>query len=382
MCLIPLPEKIMKWWPDTLHPYFLNHIGRHGARLLSSEHKVTELEKFLLEQDKIGNLSAQGKAAMALIDTVRFRSNGRWGALTQTGREEEIRIANLTYRLCPELFEKGIISSISSYTPRVVESQYSFCLEMSNLSSYLQILTDEGRNNDELLRPFTYFKRYSEFRDRGEWKKDYEKEVAVRAPYAPIIKLLKDASALSKEDAQKLSLEFYGILQGMESSMIECNPSAWFTIGEYSECAKLSNLQRYLRNSASRYSDLAPQSVIPLLENILKAGNGGERKYTANLRFGHDETLMPLLSLMDICGGYQPNLPIDAEKVWENWNTSELFPLAANLQIIYLQSESGRDYVAVMYNEIPTYPFRDAPSMIVPMEDFQKSMRERIELFK
>lgn len=373
-----IPDTITRWWPDSLSPCFLNHIGRHGARFLSSESKILKLEKFLRYNAGKDNLSPDGLAALAMIDTVKARTGNRWGALTKLGREEEQKIARLSTELCPGLFGKGRVVSISSYVPRVVESQYSFCLQLADLSSHIEISTDEGRQYDSLLRPFDYFHKYKEFRENGPWKAAYEKEVERLCPTRPVTNLLIDSATLTDKEARALAMDMYGILQGMEAADIDISPAQWFSPQEYGACARLSNLARYCRNSQNRYSDLAPISAIPLLEDILDTGRQMESGVTAALRFGHDETLMPLLSLMDIGDCFEPDAPIDADPLWFQWNSSRLFPLAANLQLIYLSSPSGRLYIAAMLNEAPVEPYRGAGYYIVPLEEFRRFMQRRI----
>ncbi|MBD5217771.1 MAG: histidine phosphatase family protein [Bacteroidales bacterium] len=390
MTPISLPDALHPWWPDSLSLRFVNHVGRHGARFLSSESKVLKLEKFLKEQNAARNLSDKGEQVMAMLDTVRARTAGRWGALTELGRREEETIASLTFSLSPELFHKGHITSLSSYVPRVVESQYSFCLALADSSSHLEIVTAEGRNFDILMRPFDYFKPYKQYRAEGAWKAPYSRFEAQIVPVGPARRLLKDDRSLTDAESQTLALDMYGILQGMEAAGIPISPSAWFSVEEYRECAVISNLARFCRNSINPYSTLAGSSAAPLLENLIltmrKAAEAPEKEYdVARLRFGHDETLMPLISLMGLT-------PLELEKdslspinVWERWNTAEYFPLAANLQLFLLRSPGGKMFVAAMLNERPVAPCAAdsliGGQLIVSLDDFEKCMKTRLALF-
>ena len=77
----------------------------------------------------------------------------------------------------------------------------------------------------------------------------------------------------------------------------------------------------------------------------------GKLDIRAKLRFGHAETLMPLMALIQAPGCYYLSNYFDS--VADNWKDYEQFPMAANLQLIYFRGPSGKVYVRVDYNEKP-----------------------------
>ncbi|MDE6033841.1 MAG: hypothetical protein K2G15_07730, partial [Muribaculaceae bacterium] len=78
----------------------------------------------------------------------------------------------------------------------------------------------------------------------------------------------------------------------------------------------------------------------------------GRLKSTVNLRFGHAETLMPLLSLMRLPGCYYLTHYFDT--VSSHWQTWNVVPMASNLQMILFYSpKSGNYYVRIDLNERP-----------------------------
>jgi len=66
------------------------------------------------------------------------------------------------------------------------------------------------------------------------------------------------------------------------------------------------------------------------------------------LRFAHDSTLMPLLSLLDVNGmGASISDPYEVERYWQNYNV----PMAANFQLIFFKSKKNPDIlVQVLLN--------------------------------
>ena len=82
-----------------------------------------------------------------------------------------------------------------------------------------------------------------------------------------------------------------------------------------------------------------------------RAANG-ENEYAVMLRFGHAETMMPLLALMRLQGCYYMTNYFDT--VGLHWHDFHVVPMASNIQMILLRSDSGRLYVRVDLNEVPT----------------------------
>jgi hypothetical protein len=80
------------------------------------------------------------------------------------------------------------------------------------------------------------------------------------------------------------------------------------------------------------------------------------------LRFGHAETLLPLYSLMNLPGCNYPDLEID--QVSDFWHDYQITPLAANIQIIYLRSTSGRIYTLTLINSEPTDPLGNGEKFV------------------
>ena len=87
------------------------------------------------------------------------------------------------------------------------------------------------------------------------------------------------------------------------------------------------------------------------LINTTEAFINGTNPAVANLRFGHAETLMPLLSLLRLRGCYYMTNYFDT--VGLHWRDFEVVPMAANFQMILFRSKSGKYYVRVDVNDKP-----------------------------
>jgi len=92
-------------------------------------------------------------------------------------------------------------------------------------------------------------------------------------------------------------------------------------------------------------------NAIPLVKNILKEAEDyiENNKKGASLRFGHDGNIAPLLALLDVenMGAEE----INPREVYKVWNTYDVAPMAANLQIIFYKNKKDDVLVKFLHNE-------------------------------
>lgn len=352
-------------WGPELKPVFINYVARHGARFLSSEHKVAALRKELAEAAAKGTLTPRGEAFMKLIAEVERATADKWGALNATGIMEEVNLGKEMTMTCPQLLKEGRIRAEATYVPRVVMTMYEFCHELARYSDRLEITTSEGRQNDRLLRFFTTDTAYITYLDKGPWLTAYVnffRKTVPAGPAAGMVRGITDTHRL-----QKMTMDAYGILQSLAAAGIEADPSRWFTEDEYRLCWEAANLKHYYQRSESPFSSMPTISARPLLKALLENTDsvvesrkrlrlaetvGGKKDPAIPLRaalyFGHAETVIPLFSLMRLPDCYAPLCnPDDVAKKWKDWQVA---PLGANLMVVCLEDSAGRSFVAMRLN--------------------------------
>lgn len=352
-------------WGDELRPVFINYVARHGARFLSSEKKVSDIEKVLEDARSKGRLTEKGKAFLRLLDKVRAATGGNWGALDAVGKAEEQRLGRQMAASCPELLKEGRVTAIATYVPRVVMTMYEVCHELARHSSYIEVYTSEGRQYDPMLRYFKTDKEYVAYLDSGAWLMAYDKyarEVLPTAPAASMVKGVADTKKL-----QKLSFDAYGVLQSLRAAGIDADAGKWFSEDEYRSCWEVANLRHYYQRSASPFSSLPAQCAAPILRDIIAKADsvfdfnkavriaetvGHEADHSnaqkAYLRFGHAETVIPLFALMRLPGCYAPLC--NPAEVADRWKDYEVAPLGANLLIVCLEDGGGKRYASMRLN--------------------------------
>ena len=359
---IPYPERNHDTAiPDSLTAVFINHVGRHGARYPSSAANTTEVLRTLHRADSAGALTPSGRELMKLADFVAAKSHNRWGALDSLGMAEQRGIASRMYKAYPHLFKGGNVSAISSYAPRCVMSMYEFTHQLDRLNNNVEIITSSGRQNSQLMRPFDLDSEYIEWRDSKAWEEPYNMAYETTAPTAPARRLTGDF--LSSDDARRLSMAAYNMLSCLPAMGLPNELAKYFTPEEYNALWSLANLRFYLRYSANTLSTLPSDIASALLMNLISTTDNavlGQSPQTVMLRFGHAETMMPLLSLMRIRGCYYMTNYFDTTAL--HLRDFSVVPMAANLQMILLRSKSGNYYVRFDLNEqpVPLLPNSDA----------------------
>ena len=120
----------------------------------------------------------------------------------------------------------------------------------------------------------------------------------------------------------------------------------------------------------------------PLLEDLIATTDafiaGDLSVGKVNLRFGHAETLMPLLALMHLPGCYYLTNYFDT--VGLHWRDFDVVPMAANLQMILFRTRGGDYYVRVDLNEVPVPLIPNSTSLYTPWPEARNYLQRCLPL--
>lgn len=371
--------------PEGYTPVHISYVARHGARYLSSAKKTEKIKKALEKGAANDALSDEGRGFLALLAKIDSVSGGRWGLLSEVGIEEQKRLGTFMASSFPGLLKKGKAVSISTFVPRVIMTMYEFNHSMEIPHHKLELFTSSGHQNDSLLYCFATFKDYSDFRDSGAWVKIYDSYVERRVSPLPAARLFKPGAEKDNKRLRDLTMEMYGVLQGNRAASLPAPTDEWFSEEEYRQCYLASNLKHYLRNTPNLIDPWCGPATSMLIERIIsdadKALAGGDTHF--NGYFGHCETLLPMLAVMDIPGCYCRTA--DYASVESHWRLQEISPLGANLQLIFLgkgekDSAPGEVYVMVRLNGRDVAPWPGA-ERIVTWKELKDHWTRRISSF-
>ena len=381
----PYPDNIVTVaYPDSLQPVMINHVGRHGARYPSSPAHCRSLLDALRRADSLGTVTPLGRELEAIARDVVTRAAGNWGALDSLGMAEQRAIASRMYAAYPNLFKDNTVSAISSYSPRAMMSMMSFVHQLDRLSNKPDYIMTSGRVNSPLMRPFDVDNDYLEFRKEDPVKTVYDEFFDAVCPTSAVSRVLgRDYPFENAAEWRQLAMSEYYVIAGLAAMGIQCDASRFFTADEYNALWSCFNMRQYLQRTASTVSsvpaDIAADLVLDLIQTTDNAIEGSNPA-SADLRFGHAETLMPLLSLLRLPGCYYVTNYFDT--VGLHWRDFDVVPMAANLQIaLFKAKKSGRYYVRFDVNEQPVKLPGASTSLYVPWGEARAYMMRCVPLY-
>lgn len=299
---------------------------------------------------------------------------------------EQQGIATRMFMAYTEVFSKeGVVEAMSSYSPRAMMSMYAFTHQLDRLNNRTTFTTSTGRINSKLLRPFDLVQDYLDFRRDKVWAPTYDTFFASTCPTTAIRRVLGDRFPYKDADHEReLAIIEYYVVAGLEAMGLPSGMATYFTREEAQALWSCFNMRQYLQRTATTVStvpaDIAADLVLNLVETTDAYINGPTESPCAVLRFGHAETLMPLLSLLRLPGCYYLTNYFDT--VAGQWRDFDVVPMAANIQFILFRArKSGHYYVRVDLNEHPVAMRQGDDSLYYPWGELRRFMMNCVPLY-
>lgn len=206
------------------------------------------------------------------------------------------------------------------------------------------------------MRPFDTSEEFKEYYKSAEVLDTYNAYFRQTCPVTAIERVLgKNFEYNDADHKQNLAITEYYVLAGLSAMSYECDLSQFFTIEEINSLWSCFNLRQYLQRTATTLSSIPADIATDLLKNIIETTDdfiAGDSSVNVFLRFGHAETVLPLVSLMRLPGCYYMTNYFDT--VARNWHDFDIVPMAANLHLILFKNDkNGKYYVRLDLNEKP-----------------------------
>lgn len=365
--------------PKGFKPFYMSHYGRHGSRYLLNTPQYNDPYTMLKQADEKGVLTDFGKDVLRRIEIMAKDADGHLGDLTIVGQQQHRGIARRMVRNYPEIFNKNsTIVARSTTSHRVIASMTSALMEFSSILPKMNI---DFNDSD-------FDKGYMNSEDRAinSAKNSRERNAAVNAfnakhnnPERLMCALFTDTTFITRYErtsssgsvsvsnrSDDLYTKIYDIAANMGShSYLGFDLDDVFTYDEWYDCWLQNNLYWF---SVSGYHKLT-QDVVPyghatLLQDFLDKADAAIAAGTpaANLRYGHDTALYPLLCLMEVndCA-YAPD---DIEDLATKWVNYDIVHMGSNLQLIFFKDKKGTILVRALLDEreakLPVECYKDA----------------------
>ena len=159
----------------------------------------------------------------------------------------------------------------------------------------------------------------------------------------------------------------------------------FFSVKEANALWSCFNLRQYLQRTATTVSTVPADIASVLVQDLIATTdafiNGSNTTTTAMLRFGHAETVMPLVSLLRLPGCYYLTNYFDT--VAENWRDFDVVPMASNVQFIVFKSKNtGHYYIRIELNEKPVALRQGDTETIFPWGEVRRYLTNCIPLYR
>lgn len=358
--------------PKGYTPFYISHYGRHGSRYHYSQRDYSWWAATLDTAKNEGYLNELGLQIEKDMALLCKDAEGRAGDLTPAGRKQHQGIAKRMMANFPEIFKgKGaVIDAKSTVVPRCLLSMDAFCQELRAKYPDLTINNDAGQC-------FQYYMMNEQDGNRpmvktDEWKKaSMEFYMGLGKADLACKRLFKDVEAAGKRfNLMRVEQALYNAtstLQGVELEGVD-QLRTLLTPEEMLNSYKSGNFYWYStfacvpQLGGVKNTHCAANLAAKIIEEA-EAVLNGESNVKANLRFGHDSALMPLLSILNINGA---GTEIEELATLHNtWSACEYVPMAGNVQIIFYKNAKDAKadiLVKILQNETEAkLPIGDGP---------------------
>lgn len=343
--------------PPGKRPFYISHYGRHGSRYLDNRKGYDIPYNYLAKGDSAGVLTPLGKEILQRMRYIIDGAEGYWGTLSNLGQMQHREIIRRMVERFPEVFEgSATIDAHSTIVNRCIVSMAAAMTQFVAMNPKLVIQMNASPRD----------MYYMNFQDK-KLRDSMMPERAVKAynDYIRPIKrnprvtnLLFSDTAYVRKNVSDYWLPYYllkaGLMQqnttGRGGPIVEL-----FTHEELHHFWQNENVWWYINYGPSLLNGgCQPYTQRNLLRRIIHDADSCMHMIRpgATMRFGHETVLLPLVCLLDINGyGYQT---MDLNEVEANgWWACNVFPMAANLQIVfYRENIEDKDVIfKILLNE-------------------------------
>lgn len=349
--------------PKGYKPFYISHYGRHGSRWLL---RASEYDEVLATFDKAaasGALSELGQEVYRRVKIACEDGAGRAGDLTPLGAEQHRDIAARMFSSYPEIFRgKGArIEAQSTIVVRCVLSMAAFCEQLAKFNPSLDITRTANLRTTRYLNFFNIpanpdlAPEYIDMLKKNKTWKEAEQRFRERKlhPARLMNVLFADASFASGLDTRELMMQLWALAVNMQDTELDLSFYDLFTPEELYAVWECVNYRFYgyrgpgplNRGYAEYYATALLKEIIERADRALAAGSPA-----ADLRFGHDGNLMPLVNLLRIEGC--TTATDDPDRIAEVWQDFRISPMAANIQLVFYRKKGSDDtLVKMLHNE-------------------------------
>lgn len=353
--LYPMDQPAPTPAPKGYQPFYVSHVGRHGSRFALGSTLYEDLLAVWTRGHEKGWLTPQGEAVYEAYAALYPDIARREGILTHKGQAQHRYIASQIYKNYPAVFKGPTrAEAVSTVSHRVIVSMFSFLRELDALDRDFSYDVDYGQPYQSFLLP-----------DVIDSDEDRTEQAAQKTS-----RFLESILAEGKVDLEAMlgrwiarpdsllaePLDFVDAMHTFVSSLDNLDvpvPEVFYSLFTPEERYAIWRVENYSLYAFLGHSPDSQNLRVQAMQALWDDFRGKAEADWANgvqlrLRFAHDSTLMPLLSLLDVNGmGARIEDPAQVEQYWRSFD----IPMACNLQFIFFKSKKNPDIlVQVLLN--------------------------------
>lgn len=339
--------------PTGYEPFYLSHYGRHGSRYHVSESAYAQALRPLQKAHEQGLLTELGESLRQRVARLAADAAGRAGSLTLRGAAEHKAIAERMYRNFPAIFAASArIEARATTAPRCILSMAANNERLKELNPGLQIVRTADEGNMDFLRNTPYM--LAEKKRMNSCRTEFLQ--GRPDPGRFMASLFRGDAGILMEPGEQYA--FMNDIYAMYA-IAGCAGHLGISLGDIFTPEELftlwqgQNILHYMQCANSpRFGAGVLADARPLLRDIVARADTAiaQGQPAADLRFGHDIALAPLVALIGLdgrdaqCG--------DPDRLHEVWSDFKVMPMAANLQFVFYRSDRNDEIlVKILHNE-------------------------------
>ena len=376
--------------PAGKKPFYISHYGRHGSRYISNRSGFDTPYFMMLHADSLDELTPTGQQVLRHMNNIMRNTEGRWGELTGYGKQQMQNIGRRMAERFPEVFHPGAnVTCISTVVPRCIESMGSLAMEMLQVCPQLHITMQASKRTQ-------WYMNYQDKKLRKnfmtpEAQKALDAYTATRMGNTRLMELIFKNPDIAEEFVNQEDFSYYlmkmGLFQLNTNFNRNTNLIGLFNTNDLYRMWQVDNAYWYLQHGACKLNGgNQPYTQRHLLKKMIADADSCIKLPDpgAQLRFGHETVLLPLVCLIGVNGFDFSTDNLD-ELESHGWWCSSVFPMASNLQFIFYRSNpKDKDVlVKVLLNEVEaTLPISTDCAPYYHWSDFRQYCLNKLAAYK
>ena len=366
--------------PAGFKPFYISHYGRHGSRYEQNSTFARAAQEGFAHLDSLGLLSAAGKALYADVEAVVEAHKGMEGSLTPRGAREHRLLAERMAKRYPSVFKdknRLEVNSFSSTNFRCIVSMCNFTNSLQEKFPKQQFSFTSAERFMSYINPSLNVPRpgqaptprtgasASALRYLQQMQQAQEPKPWTPAPGVPgydFSRFLRplftnyDAALRELGNPENFVKAIYttgGLCQLVDFLGIDIYRN-YFTPEElvYFWAPGNDSIYRMWAGSVEN-GEVIRYAIRPLLLDFIEKADAAikpDSHRAADLRFGHDTSVLPLFALLGVDDPQHRSFPYQ-EAHLHGWYAFFQVPMATNCQMIFYRNKKSEVLTKVLYNE-------------------------------